>query len=262
MKKLLIILLLWISILSFNNKTYSFELYENKVCESIKLKKNEHKFCYKKHYVIEGYNDWFISKIYDNSWKLLLNVNNIFPDWLLGWWLYVYEWKYWNHIYIDNSLFLQKYDTFLWTPIEINYKKYDENLTEKDLWVYIDWKKVFDYALSTEKYRYKCLWDFANRNWIVAYDYNKEYIWEKDEDEIYLSERTRVKLDKFVQKVEKIKYPKEKLLKKLEVLYKKYEWKKWYKARFYKEVITYLYVEVLINKLKQSDKLEKINFYD
>jgi hypothetical protein len=239
MKKLLLILFIWISVLSFNNKTYSHESYENKVCEFIKLKKNESKICYKKHYIIEDY-DNIISYIYDNKWKLLLKINNVLGSDFFWYSFFIYEWKYWNHIYVDNSYIIKN---------------------SKDFWIYIDNKKISGYFLKTEKYRYKSLWDFAKRNWIVAYDYNKDYIWKKDEDGIYLSERTRLKLDNFVQKVEKIKYPKEKLLKKLEILYKKYEWKKWYKAKFYKEVITYVYIEILINKLKQSDKLEKINFY-
>jgi len=241
--------------------------YENKICNSLNIDLLN-KFCYNNYYAISSYdNHVSLISVYKNNWDLIFKTDDAilwtsieaaFVGWKI---LYVYESKYWNHIFIDNSYFVEKYD-FEWKPINIDYNYYDKIIKEKDLWVYIDWKKVFDYATSKEKYVYNSFSNFINDSWIYACDDKENCIWKKYDTWIYLSEKIRERLDRFIEKIDEKKYDKEKILKKLEVLYKKFKNWKTYKSRFYTEVIIYLYSEITINKLKQQEKLEKISFYN
>jgi len=261
MRKILTILLL--SITLFSVKSYA---YENKACEAIKKVEWIFKYCLKNFYAIDDANIWEY-KIYNNKKQVIFHIN-YFNKWLS--WKFnisIYENKYWNHFLINMIPYTLDDDEFCWLNCDFDkyeyIKSHDKILQEynKDLWVYIDWKKVFDYAISKEKYVYNSFSDFINASWIYACDDKENCIWKKYDTWIYLSEKIRKRLDRFIKKIDEKKYDKEKILKKLEVLYKKFKNWKSYKSRFYTEVIIYLYSEITINKLKQQEELEKISFY-
>jgi len=167
-----------------------------------------------------------------------------------------YESKYWNHaIYMVSPYVNNSENDFTEKEIEEGelelFKKY-KNI----VWLYIDDKKIWEYIIDW-KSDYKKLEDFLVENKIMAFDYGDNYIYPKTS--YVLKEKTIKILDNFVKKVEKIKYDKEKLLKKIDKIYNKYRVKEWKRNEFLSEVFLYLHTEILINKLKQ-DKSFKIKY--
>ena len=222
---------------------------------------------FKSEILVEKY-DWSIEYWEFNDFRSN-NVNDINYGWKEkydGKYLTIskfYESKYWNHAiyfvwpYVNNSEndFTEK-EIEEW-KIEL-FKKYKDIVG-----LYIDDKRVWKYVLDW-KVDYKNTDYFYIKNKILFYEEDYEY-----SDNFYLTktdyvlkEKTIKILDEFVEKVEKIKYDKEKLLKKIDKVYNEYKNKEWRKNKFLAEVFLYLHNEVLINKLKQNKNLLKFSYND
>jgi len=266
MKKILIVLLI---ILLININVVSAENLTS-VCWLLKVDNNRYeKTCIRWwYYLYDKLEKKYL--FYNNDKKLLLTLpylDNVRID------TYVTIYNNYNNI---KHIFIYVYpydfmDYYCWYDCKVTDKEIREinqrydSIAKKNIdifWLYADWVKIFDYALSEEKSEYYSALDFFSQNWFIGYNWEwyweNSFFWEKYKTWIYLSEKIRKRLDRFIEKIDEKKYDKEKILGKLEVLYKKLKNWKTYKSRFYTEVIIYLYTEILLNKLKQQEKLEKI----
>ena len=262
MKKILIVLIFvinWFSNLywSYINNFDDCKYWWTSFCTTNYVYWND----FKSEIIVEKY-DWSIEYWEFNNFRSN-NINDINYSWKEkydGKYLTIskfYESKYWNHaIYLVSPFVNNSENDFTEKEIEEwkieLFKKY-KNI----VWLYIDDKRIWEYIVDW-KSDYEKIDDFFVKNRIMAFDNKDNYIYPKTD--YVLKEKTIKKLDKFVEKVEKIKYDKEKLLKKIDKIYSKYKNKEWRKNKFLAEVFLYLHNEVLINKLKQDSKLLKFNY--